>query len=87
MHTDQHPAAVRAAQRRQGVIAAAALGRLLGDALARLGEWLAARSARRQQQEELAALAPAVARDLGVDAALLRQASGFAASSAWLQRR
>ncbi len=47
--------------------------------------WWAARIALMNQRSELAALSPVDARDLGIDAALLRQAASFASSRQWMR--
>ncbi len=65
---------------------ALALGETLGAALATLVRRYAMHAAHRRQRAELASLPGAVARDLGIDAALLRQAPGLASSRNWLQR-
>ena len=76
--------AVIEAGRRQGIVLALAAAKALSWLWTSVAGRLAAQLFRASQQPELAALTPAEARDLGIDAALLRQAGSFAASTHWI---
>lgn len=76
--------AVHQASRHQRVQLVLAAANALSSLRAGVAAWLAMRRVRVHQRKELAALSPADARDLGIDAALLRQAGSFASSSHWI---
>ena len=76
--------AVHQTWRPQGVGLALATAQALSALRSGVAAWLAARAAQADLRIELTALSPTDARDLGIDAALLRQAGSFASSTHWI---